>query len=543
MMPRRCRRTVVSSVIALLFVAIPSRPGTAGPAAARTELEGDVFTPLQSYVTGEIEGDHVFLCGLSGMGMHGLGQGRPAFPDEHFNREVILYTPDTGTVRRSGIAHLDPDLQTRLTVTNAAAVQYGDHLHIHGGYGPVDDERLLATHSRVIVVDLAAVRAALRADEVVPASAFEVLVSPASKVAGAAIQRFGPYYALVGGSNFTGDYGFAPTFSNVYAKRILLFDSRVSHVEPVREFHHRKLRRRDLNLSPITLGTALAPRPALTVHTGVFKPESFLPWEHPIVYDLLRDTVTLDADFRQMMNQYEAPRASFWSATTGRNWLLTLGGLSGSNWDGEAFVENPLVPWVTDITRIEVDADGRHADETVIGQTDKPITNAELILAPDLPVNAIGQILWDELPAGEVRIGTIHGGIEAMFPANSVPTVASPRLYGVYVTVDEPRLAVENLRAGGDAVVRVTGVEPGVMIRIGSSRSGRGFTDVPRLGVTLGLDAPIDVLAEANADPFGEAEIILPVPNEAAGTSIALQVVAGEAGSAETSNVVTAVIE
>lgn len=517
----------------------------AQPAASRTELVSPNLGPIQSYSMGHLNGRLFFFNGISGMGLHGFAQGRESFPQNVFNEEIIMYDPATDTRYASGIDHLPTDLQLLLVVTNAAAVQYDEHLFIHGGYGHVPDGRRMATHGFVLDVDLSQIEAALLNGQPAPPAAFNILHSPESRVAGASIVKLGRYYALIGGSNFVGDYGFAPTFSSTYSKQVHIFDSELSHTEPVKTYFHAQLRRRDLNASPITLGSGGMKRHGFAIHAGVFKPnEGFNVWEHPLVFDEADGTMWIERDFVQYMNQYHGPHASLHSETNGANYFVTYGGLSSSNWDAEnkRFLPNPIIPWVTDISLLVMNDDHFKA-ETVIGQAEKPITNGELVVADHIATNAVGQILWDELPPGESLIGHIYGGIEAAFPANSAPTIASPNVYAAYITVDEIRLRASSVIPGQNATLTVTGADAGETIQFAYSVRGRGRTYVPSLDLRMDLKAPLEDLGAVVADEYGEATLTMPIPSDAPlGLVLGVQAVGGSTPDVRKSNAILVTI-
>lgn len=496
--------------------------------AVRTERTSAAFVPLQSYVMGETEGDLLFFGGLSAMGFHSLARdGRATFPHEAFNRYVHLHDPDSGTTRSATISTLPHPLRQYLVTTNAQAVQIDEKLYIYGGYGPETRTPSWATWDTVVEIDLPAVRRAILNSFDLPFEAFAIHRSPAARVAGGSIVRYGSYFALVGGSNFTGNYGEEVSFRNEYSEAVHIFDPSQSMTEPQRSYYDPQYHRRDGNVSLITLGLAGNQRPGFIVHIGVFKPgREVLPevWEHPIIYDTQSGEMSLKTNFTQMMNQYEAPRASFHSARRGENYLITLGGLSGANWDGHGFVHNITIPWVRDVTMLTL-RDSDVISETVVGAALKPVTNAELVLNTYLPRNSLGQINWDDLVAGEILLGHFYGGIEAANPGNSAVTRASDTVYAVYATIDKFRLEATPLRAGEEATLSVIRAAPGSTVYFAYSTAGGGPTYLPPLGLSVDLSRPIIVLGEAEADAQGLAEITFTVPPGAPETDVWIQAV------------------
>jgi len=496
-----------------LWLATP--PASAQISGVRTEATSAAFDPLQSYCMGETQGDLLFFGGLSGMGFHSRARdGRPTFPFENFNRRVYLYDAQTLTTRTATIATLPTALQTVLTATNAQAVQWGDRLYIYGGYGPVVDTQSWATWDSIIQIDLPAVRDAMLNSLDLPESAFTVSNSPVAQVAGGAMVKIGSYFALVGGSNFSGNYADEATFSNVYSDQIHIFNPAVSLTVPVQTYTDAQYHRRDGNVTPITLGLPGNQRPGFIQHIGVFKPgNDILPevWEHPLIYDTQSRQVALDVNFTQMMNQYEAPRVSFHSGRQGKNYIITLGGLSGANWDGQNFVPNIHLPWVTDVTMLTI-ADAGVVSETVVGAALKPVTNAEFVPNPDLPHNALGQVDYDSLVAGEVLLGHFYGGIEAANPGNSAQTHASNIVYAVYATIDKVKLEVSALHVGQPATLSVTRAEPNSRVYFAYSTHGGGPTFLRSIGLSVDLSQPIILLRQLNSNSQGEASFTMTIP-------------------------------
>lgn len=526
----RRRGAEACGVLSAFVLAVSA--GHAQISNVRTEQTGAAFVPLHSYVMAESHDDLLFFGGLSGMGFHSRARdGRTTFPSDSFNREIYLYDPDTQTTQSASVTTLPAPLNKFLVSTNAQGVQYGNRLYIYGGYGPEPATESWETWDTIIEVDLSAVRDAILSSLDLPESAFTIRHSTAAQVAGGALVKIGAYFALIGGSNFTGNYGDEPNFSNVYPEQIHVFDPTASLVNPIRTYTDPQYRRRDGNVTLVTLGPAGgSQRPGFLVHIGVFKPgNEVLPevWEHPLVYDTQSRQVSLDINFTQMMNQYEAPRVSFHSARKGENYIITLGGLSGANWDGQGFVPNITIPWVTDVTMLTM-RDTNVISETVVGATLKPVTNAELVLNPDLPRNALGQLDWDAMVAGEVLLGHFYGGVEAVNPGNSARTNASPLVYAVYATIDKFKLSASELHIGQAATLSVTRAQPRARVYFAYSIRGSGPTFVPSIGLSLNLSQPIVVIGQKTANAQGAAVLTLTIPPSTPPIDVWLQAVERE---------------
>lgn len=441
-------RSLITGVLAVAGVLA----GVCGPAAAqpisfRFEATTIPFTPLHSYSVGEIGDDVVAIGGISGMGLHHLLQssGIVSFPLSVYNRSIWVTDQAGSQVYEGALDHLPQALRERLIFTSGGFVQFGDTLYLYGGYGPRENDIEWYTHASVVQVDLSAVRDAIKASQPVPESAFTVMPSTAAQVAGTFIVRLGDdRFALVGGSNFSGDYGLGgypghQAFENIYSDSIHIFDVNSSFTTPIETFTDSfQLHRRDLNALPITMADGKGgARPGLTVAGGVFN--AVFPWENPLIYGRGDASVAVDYAFVQKMNQYEAPNASFWSASEGVNRMFLMGGISAQVWDVDLqiFYYDFLIPWVSDITELTMADDGyTYADtERVIGYTPVPITNAHLLLRDNIPQNSSHQIMLDETPHNEHLLGRIFGGLTAVAPGGEPATFASSTVYNVYVVV------------------------------------------------------------------------------------------------------------
>lgn len=415
----------------------------AQPLNFRIEVAEHSMPPLHSYAFGELGDWYFFFGGISGQGLHDLTQGAkpgtvpPSFPVNVFSEEIIAFNHETGETLTSGIDHLPTDTRLALFQTNSASVQIDDTLHIHGGYGPTADGTDWMTRATVTSVDLPALLAAMQLSNPAPSSAFTTASSPESQVAGGIIVKMGDMgrkYALIGGSNFIGDYAGNTLFLNIYSESAQIFDADVSVVAPYKTLSGSTLHRRDMNALPMTYPDGKSgTKTGFAIAGGVFQ-NGFFIWRTPLYYADGDVDVTDAFLFEQRMNQYEAGALSFYSESDDENRQVLLGGISDSRWENDMFVSDVLVPWVSDITQIRVQG-GMYLDETVIGGTmPLPTTNAHTPIVENIPTYPNGQINLDAMPANEVMVARIPGGLRASEPAGTPLTFASGEVYEVYVT-------------------------------------------------------------------------------------------------------------
>jgi len=426
----------------------------APPTFVRVETAEHSFTPLHSYAAGKTETGALFFGGLDGMGMHVIfGGTEPAFPVKAYSRSIHLYDDSTETLYSGGVDHLPDSIRRALLVSNIPHHQIGGTLYLFGGYGAELDGSDWTTRATVTAIDLARVEAALRAGEPVPAKAFNVQPSPASQVTGAVAMRMGPYVALIGGHDFSGDYAGVgtPGSNQEYVQRISLFDPEQSMATPAETVVGlaNELFRRDMNASPATLPDEQGvDAPGMVIHGGVFN--GIFPWLTPVTYRLGDARAEDHVDVEMRMNQYEGPRASFWSESARENRFILFSGLSSHDWNEQTgdWTFNFSTPWTSEITQQRIIAGEWVGDpeggtrgapppviDTVVGQMPLPLVNGELILNPRLPLAPNGQVLLDELPSSEILLGRIYGGLAAAMPGDAPPTFPSGSIYEIYLVV------------------------------------------------------------------------------------------------------------
>jgi len=417
-------------------------PAPAQPLNFRVEVSSHSMPPLHSYAMGETGDWYLFFGGISGQGLHSLEAGGPpgtlppSFPVNVFNRNVIAFNHQTGQTLTSPIDTLPADVQLALTVSNVPFVQFDSTLLMYGGMGPIADNTDWDTRDTVTSIDLPAVLAALQASSPAPASAFVVQSAPDGRVAGSIIVKMGDtgrQYALIGGSLFIGDYAGNTLFLNIYSEKAQLFDFDTSVTTPTQTLESFSLHRRDMNALPMTYPDGMgATTTGFAIAGGVFQ-NGFFVWENPLYYRQGDPQVTDEFVFQQKMNQYESGALSFYSITSDENRQVLFGGISNTHYDNGMFVPDVSVPWVTNITQIRIQS-GVYLDETVLGDTPLPTTNAPAVLLDNIPQFPNGQIDLDALPANEVLIARIPAGLRAAQPGGSPFTFASGDVYDIYAT-------------------------------------------------------------------------------------------------------------
>lgn len=392
---------------------------------------------LQSFVSGEWEGRQLVMCGRTG-GLHAFLPPNPFMPTEA-NKSVWMLDPATGDMWESGTESLADETKQILQSTNPQAFQKGRYLYIIGGYGNDEVAMEMRTFPAMTAVDLELLSGALEAGTDIT-GAFRTISDTLFEVTGGEIGVIGDTVYLFGGHSFTGVYSkpAGPQFTQIYTNRLTKFtltddgtEITLDDIEQIIDtiaFH-----RRDLNFEPIILPEET---PALIALSGVFQYEADWVWFEPVI---VSDTgYYIDEAFMQKMNNYTCPVISLYDSATAKSYHTLFGGISQYWYDEEdaELIEDLNVPFVNDITTIVRNTDG------TMEQIIEPITmdgllgsNAEYWQLQGIPQYA-NHVLKLHDVHGLTHVGYIFGGIQADIP-NFTPSVASNRLFKVYITVED----------------------------------------------------------------------------------------------------------
>jgi hypothetical protein len=436
-------RTGVYAAVAAIAV---SASAHAQQVSYRLEASTDQFTPLHSYAYAKLPGFKFFLGGVSGQGLHSVPEstGVISFPLSVFNDNVYMLDESTNTLYSAPTSSLSQNFRQMLRFTTAQFIQIGDTLYIYGGYGALDNGTQWTTKPSMMTVDLQALKTALLASSPLDNAMFTMQTSTQARVAGGIIVKLDDKFALVGGSNFTGDYGLGINqtnpFQNQYSRAIYIFDPAVSMTVPQETFiDSYAFRRRDGNVMPVTLPDGMGmggTKPGFVLATGVFR-NGFDIWEEPLLYGLGDSAVHFEQTFLQKANQYETANVSLYSESEARNRIIIFGGITYFIYDEKfGWFQDFTFPWTDQISEYSI-TDGQFVmdSEVIIGRTPLPFTNTHLLLQDNIPHNANGQVMLDDMPHNEVLLGKIYGGLFAQEPGAAPVTFASSTVYKVYISV------------------------------------------------------------------------------------------------------------
>ena len=479
------RRAGLTVYVMLTLVALTL---VVAPAPALAQHQTDTFTPvhvgssqpwqvslrrydfgaadkptLQSFASAMYDGKWVMLAGRTN-GLHGFGQsGSQNFPPAAQNKEVWVIDPVTKQSWRRSLATdtgITPMQLAHLSSTNTQSAQVGERLYVTGGYasGPQGFQ----TYDFLSSIDLPKLTDWVINGAGTAAGAIRSINDPAFRVTGGAMYPMNGRMHLVFGQNFTGGY---PGGSGVYTQQVRSFDilddgTNLSIANYGATAPDSNYRRRDLNVFPVihrnTNGSLGIGVEALS---GVFTPSNGA-WTVPVYVNdngqaSMRDPASPDA-FKQAMNNYHSAKLGLYSEQADSMHEVLFGGITLHYYDETAlsFVRDDGLPFTNQITQVNVDADGNHAQDLIgefpvlldqQGNRMRFGAGAEFFPAAGIPTYDNGVIKLDAL-SGPTVLGYVYGGIFANAPhTQGVPGAvsgASNEIFEVlYTPVPEPTAA------------------------------------------------------------------------------------------------------
>jgi hypothetical protein len=416
---------------------------------------------LQSFAAGQYGGLWIILGGRTN-GLHGFTDDPLAnFPPSEQNRRIWLIDPVAGKhwSRRLSDSSLTQDQIDALSSTATESMQIGSRLYVIGGYGFSETLNDFTTFDTLSALDLPSiilwVRRYTNTDlaEIIRQTSHPVL-----KVTGGQVTMLGDRAILAFGQLFEGGYG-DPNHTQIYTTQIRSFTlrdngSKVS-IRDVRSLPRKPnptdFRRRDYTLIPfievdsgreVPMAAALAG--VFTLTDGMFtvpveigkngRPEMADPGD--------------PATFKQAMSGYNCAFLPIWDAAKRQSHAVLFGGISYVyyRWNAGKFIEDPMFPFINDITSVVRNRDGRYR-QFLIGRFPRVVSadnkrlrfgaEAAVFLDPAIPTTPNGMVDLAALKAtfgnSPVVVGRLFGGIAAD-AGNDGNTVASNLLFDVILT-------------------------------------------------------------------------------------------------------------
>lgn len=316
-----------------------------------------------------------------------------------------------------GLEGLDEEMAIQLSSTNMEFIQEGDELYCFGGYGYSSLENDHTTFAAMIAIHLPTVVEAIVSGEA-PTEGFRQFNDEEFQVTGGRVLKIGEVFYLLGGQDFQGRYNpmgpdFGPGFFQEYTDAVRRFEISddgevlgVTHLEAFESSEH--LHRRDYNALPQIMPDGSE---AITMFSGVFHPETDLPFLYPV--DVFDGGFTAQESFLQYFNHYHCASLSLHSNTSESSYNLFFGGMARYYDDG-GLVEDDNVPFVKSIACVTRDSDGLLAEELLPIEMPALLgAGSEFIPNPDLAVFSNGVLDFDALADEAVLLGHVFGGIES----------------------------------------------------------------------------------------------------------------------------------
>jgi hypothetical protein len=417
---------------------------------------------LQSFSAGQYGGLWILIGGRTN-GLHGFtGNPLANFPPRRQNNRIWIINPTTGQrwSRRLDDSSLTEDQVDMLSSTATQAVQIGNTLYVVGGYGYLRSLGDFVTHSTMTAFDLDKIVNWVRTVGDAPGGTADLaaLIRQTSnavlKVTGGQMTMLGNRAILAFGQLFDGGYG-SPTHTQIYTTQVrsfrILDNGRTLALDDIRRIPQAPnptgYRRRDYTMIPIIdqmQPKAVALAGVFTLTDGMFTvPVEIAPNGRPTMAD-----PSLASTFKQAMNGYDTAFLPIYDSRRGDSHAVLFGGISYVYYRGGTgtFVEDPMFPFINDITAVVRKADGRYFQflvgryprvETTEGKLLRFGAEAAVFLRPGIPVTSNGMIDIRRLKAQHgtrrVLVGWLFGGIAAE-AANNGPTIASNIIFDVFLT-------------------------------------------------------------------------------------------------------------
>ena len=433
---------------------------------------------LHSYAAGMVDGKWVLLSGRTN-GLHGFSQvGAQNFPPESQNREVWVIDPVTHESWSRSLEDASAGLTSAevnsLSQANNEFYQRGDRLYMVGGYGYQSDDMngspLNDTFDTFTAIDLPGLVDWVTTGVGSAKSSIRQISDPMFRVTGGDMFEINGRTHLVFGQDFQGNY--TPGTNGIYTNQVRSFDvvddgttlsiANVSSTTPDPNY-----RRRDLNIVPVLRpGQGGQADEGLLVLSGVFTPTNGA-WTVPVEIDADGNPTMADpADsntFKQGFNNYHSAKLGVYSEATGAMHEILFGGISLQYVNDSLQVVTDLnMPFVNDVTSIEIDTDGNYSQhwlgrfpelDDLDGKRLRFGANAEFFPADGIETFDNGVIKLDSITA-PTNVGYIFGGLETNGPhVRGVPGVtsgASNRIFRVVlIPVPEPATVILGIGALG----------------------------------------------------------------------------------------------
>jgi hypothetical protein len=407
--------------LSLVPVSVPNLPG------------------LHSYAHAQHNGLWLIVGGRK----DGLHPRQPfnAFPASQNNTDISVVDVANAQYWSASVSQLPADIAEQMQSTNMNFWQDEDTLYIIGGYGFSATANTHITYPQLTTIHVSGLIQAVQTSQPI-SSFFKKANDNVFAVTGGHLKKLNGTFYLVGGHRFDGQYnpmGHA-TYTQVYTNEIRkfsidnsgnapVFSNYVAIADPVH------LRRRDYNLLPQIFPNG---QRGFTISSGVFQLNADLPFLYPV--DITENGYNPITSFNQYLSNYHSAVACLYDSVNNQMHSLFFGGMSQYYYQGEALVQDNLVPFVKTISRLTRDAAGNLSEyQMSVEMPSLKGASAEFIINQNLPQYSSEIIKLSEISQNQFMLGHIYGGIQssAMNPFSSNQTsltAADPTIYEVWLT-------------------------------------------------------------------------------------------------------------
>ncbi len=450
---------------------------------------------IHSFAFATYKGEWLFVAGRTN-GLHNVDNEDPSdnsFPPSQQNTTVYVVNPSTGiTYSRSlydATSLLTQAQIDLLSVSNPISDQTANKkvLYLVGGYGIDTATGVMGTKAAITAIDVPQLIQWVKDPKGKTArGCMRFAFHPLLQVTGGVMSQANPHkpYLLLFGQNFDGLY--VQTSDGTYSRKVgpcqIIDNGKSLSIQPYTQPAPQAVyRRRDLNVVPIIKKIDNSYQPAFVALSGVFTPggEAGTPgaWTAPIEISADGSSKMVDPSaFSQAMNNYSCPTLGLYSQKSGSMHTMLFGGISAvigigaGDCDSECqasipttgtnFVQCCNLPFVNDITTIEIDKTGTYRQYLMntkfptIGSgltldpcTGDPLTDprilffgasAAFIPNESLPMYSNGVINLDKLGSSPVFLGYVVGGIASSLTDTNCPGDSTASRYVFKVTL-QPR--------------------------------------------------------------------------------------------------------
>ena len=405
---------------------------------------------LQSFALGTWNGRWLLVGGRRN-GFHRTSDAESTFPSRWANDSLYVVDASAGTTWR---APLPAQYRMTLRTNNAQHHQDGRTLFIVGGYGSncdTDDRTCYQTYPTLTALDVPGVMDAIM--DGTPDEIPQHIVSiddERMRVTGGALKELGGQYYLVFGQNYDSIYkgGYTGKYTESIRRFSIDYDGTNLGISGYEEFTDpagggpaSQYHRRDLNVVETWQGGVQG----LTVYGGVFTPQGGA-WLNPVYINpgiSGPPSISVDQGFAMRMSPYETSQVLMYDGGAGTMYTSLLGGISFYYYDqgGNLVPSNvnnwmPFVNTITTLSRTlgvttEVVQPANAGMPRLLGANSVFVPNPSLTM-----YGASDEVLaYTELPAGDVLLGHMVGGIWAVAPQSGElnPTYANNVVYEVWM--------------------------------------------------------------------------------------------------------------